>query len=159
MPAMSTIAVKRDDGTDVTFQPISDSPHLWQTRFSGLPLDGQTALEVKTEQMKGGKLRVNIKLSQPLMEVIPAGSVNASGVQAAPAVADSDVASLTFYLSPRGSNETRADLVRMLAHILSGAGTGSGATLAPQSSVADSFRDATSASLLPYGLINLIWPQ
>jgi len=160
MPQMTTILLKKDDASDVTLVPVSDTPNPhWRTNISGIAAAGQVRLEEKAEEMKNGRVRVNVKLTLPIMEVVPSGTVNAAGFQAAPIVADEEAISMTAYFSPRGSNETRADLVRMFAHLVSGATSVSGGSAYPQSSTADTFRDVSSASPAPYGLVNLLWPS
>lgn len=160
MPSMSNIILRKDDATDVLYVPVSDTPFPhWRTNFSGVPMHGQARLEVKTETMKNGNVRVNIKLAQPIMEIIPSGSVGASGIQAAPAVADEEVISMTFYASQRGSNETRADLLRQFAHLIAGAGATSGSIVAPPSATADTYRDVAVGIPVIYGIVNLLWPS
>lgn len=161
MPNMADILLKKDDGTSVTFNPVDDKDGVstWRTRISGVSNAGQCKVTMQYETMKSGKMRVNAKLTVPIMEVIPAGSVNASGIQAAPAVADDESASVTFYLSPRGSNETRADMMRMFAHLVSGGGVVAAQTCSPENATADTFRDAAEGKVLPYGISNLLIPN
>lgn len=159
MPSMTNILLKKDDGTDNTYYPVTDrpSPH-WRTNVSGIGDSGQARLEFQTEKMKNGKTRANLKVTQPIMEVIPSGSVNAMGIQAAPMVADEESVSITFYLSPRGTNETRADLFRQVAHLLQGAGANTTMNLVVSGVTADVIRDCAAASPVPYGIVNLLWP-
>jgi hypothetical protein len=80
------------------------------------------------------------------------------GVQAGPTVVDEESISMTAYLSPHGTNETRADLVRQFAHLIGGASATTATTAAPQAVTADSYRDIGSDKALVFGLINLLWP-
>lgn len=161
MPTMQNVLVKKDDGTDVTLYPVDDKDGIatWRSNISGISVNGQARLTIQYETMKNGKVRVNEKLTLPIMAVIPAGSVNNAGVQAAPTVLDEESRSTTYYLSPLGSNETRADLFRMGAHLTVGAGSTTGMTLNPQNTTADTFRDVTNGSVLPYGIVNLLFPN
>ncbi|DAD50852.1 TPA_asm: coat protein [ssRNA phage SRR5466727_1] len=163
MPAMSKILVRSDvDGTtDVTFHPIKDFPFpSWRTNDAGKALLGQSRLDVQWEApaKPAGKYRVNIKLATPIMEVIPAGTVNSAGVQAAPTVADEESVSCTFFFSSRGTADTRAEMVRAFQHILAGANDVTGTGLIPKNAVAHAFRDATSTLPVPYALANLLFP-
>lgn len=160
MPAMSNILVRSDvDGTsDVTFYPLKDNPFpQWRTNISGTPLLGQSRIETQWENLKGGAMRINLKIIKPILEVIPAGTVNSSGVQAAPMVADDEFVSVTWKVSPRGSSDTRAELQRWLSHVMSGAGSISGSTMGV-SSAAHAYRDASSSYVLPYVISNLLFP-
>lgn len=164
MPQMNNLLLKKDDGTDVTLKPQTDRwPTLvWRTNVTGTPVLGQSTLKLQSEEITSGvnkgKTRVNIQLAVPIMEIIPAGSVDASGHTAGAAVADVESVSMTFFLSPRGTNETRADLVRMFAHLMVGATAVTGQKVDPSTITADSYRDIAEASMLPYSLINLLYP-
>lgn len=161
MPAMSNILVRSDvDGTsDVTFHPLKDSPFpQWRTNISGMPLLGQSRIETQWENLKGGAMRINLKVVKPILEVIPAGTVNSSGVQAAPMVADDEFVSVTWRVSSRGSHDTRAELQRWLAHILNGASSATGTTISPVAGAAHGYRDAGNNSVVPYMISNLLFP-
>jgi len=159
MPNMTSILLKRDDGLDITLFPVSDTPPTWRSNISGISNGGQVLLKAQYEELKNGRMKVNVKLDVPIMEVIPTGSVAASGFQAAPTVADVESISVTFYLSKRGSNETRADLYRMFAHLLIGAGSTSGQYIFPGNGLADTYRDIASGYVAPYSIVNLVLPQ
>lgn len=160
MPQMTNILVKSDaDGSDITLHPVRDVPFPhWRTNIPGVPIVGQRRLELMYETMKNGKVRVNFKVVNPIMEVIPSGAVSAAGTQAAAKVADEDSFSGTFFFSPRGSHATRAELVRMAAHILVGASASANAIVNPAVSTAESYIDATTSYPLPYALVNLLFP-
>lgn len=162
MGAMTNLLVRSDvDGTsDLTFLPVRDTPFPhWRTNASGLPITGQKRVETQFETLKNGKVKVNIKVVNPIMELIPAGTVNSSGVQAAPMVADEDSFSGTFFLSPRGSTDTRAELMRMVAHLLVGAGVTTSTILNPVTAGAHAWRDVAAAGYpVPYSIINLLFP-
>lgn len=160
MASMDNLLLKKDDGTDVTYYPISDRPLThWRTNVSGVSLEGQSRVELQTETMKNGKTRANVKIIQPIMAVIPSGSVNAMGIQASPTVVDEDSVSVTFYAGKQGTNETRADLVRQLAHLLLGAGSSTGQGLTATSTTPDVVRDAANSRVFPYGFVNGLWPS
>lgn len=164
MPTMANFLLKRDDGTDVTYIPVSDTPFPnWRTNTSGVGESGQNRIFLQYEKItKGanaGKTRVNIRLVQPIMEVIPSGSVAASGFQAGPTVADEESVSLTFFLSPRGTNETAADLLRQFAHLIIGGSSSTGSAIGPNYTTADTYRDASTVYTLPYGIVNRLFPS
>lgn len=159
MANQDILLLKKDTGTDVTYFPVSDRPVLqWRTNVSGVSDLGQSRLEIKEELMKSGVKRVNIKIEQPIMEVIPSGSVNAMGVQAGPHVAGSDSISITGYFSSRGTNITRADLLRQAAQLLAGAGSATGLNIIVNST-ADTYKSAGAANVVPFGLVNGLWPN
>lgn len=161
MPAMSNLLVRSDvDGTsDITFYPLKDNPFpQWRTNISGTPLLGQSRIETQWENLKGGAMRINVKVIKPILEVIPAGTVNSSGVQAAPMVADDEFVSVTWKVSPRGSNDTRAELQRWVAHLLVGASGSTGVGISPVAGGAHAFRDVVSSSPVPYAISNLLFP-
>lgn len=161
MPAMANVLLRSDvDGTtDHTFFPVKDIPFpSWRENVSGLPISGQGRIEVQNEDLKDGAKRVNLKVIKPIMEVIPAGTVNSAGVQAAPAVADTEWVSVTWRLSPRGTNDTRAELQRMLAHLIAGASSATGQLVHPVSSAAHAYRDVGSGNSVPYAIANLLFP-
>jgi len=161
MPAMANILLRSDvDGTtDHIFCPVKDVPFpSWRENVSGVPIVGQGRLEVQNETLKDNSVRVNFKITKPIMEVIPSGTVNSSGVQAGPAVADTEFVSVTFKLSPRGTNDTRAELLRMVSHLLCGAGSTTGAGFAPSSAGAHAYRDAAVDKSALYAISNLLFP-
>lgn len=158
MPAMTNILLRSDAAAvDHTLIPVRDIPFpSWRTNEDGVPVTGQKRLDLQFETLKNGKTKVNFKVGLPIMEVIPAGTVGASGVQAAPQVADEDSFSGTFFLSPRGTQTTRAELMRVVAHLMMGAtsvtGTGVNAATAAVGAV------KSSTSPLHYAVVNLLFP-
>lgn len=159
MPAMTSILLRKDsDNTDAVFFPVRDVPFPhWRTNVSGMTEAGQSRIESQFEKQKNGKTRVNVKIIKPIMAVIPAGTVNAAGVQAGPTVVDEESVSVTFFLSPSGTDATRAELTRMLAHLMSGGGSTTG-QVAPVTGSADTYKVASSAYVVPYAIINLLFP-
>lgn len=161
MPAMTNVLLRSDvDGTsDNTFLPVRDFPNPhWRTNVAGVPIRGQKRLEFQSDVLKSGKTKVNLKLVHPIMEVIPAGTVNSSGVQAGASVADDESVSVTFFLSARGTGDTRAELLRGLAHLCTGARDTSGTLIHPVTAGAHAYRDAAATSAIPYGIANLLFP-
>lgn len=158
MPAMTPLLLKNEDGTtDSTLQPVRDVPFPhWRTNTDGYPTAGEERLEVQYETLKNGKVKVNVKLVKPILEVVPAGTVNSAGVQAAAQVADEDAISCTFFLSPRGTQSTRAQLMRHFVHVLSGASSTTATQVQPVSGTANAWK--TSALPIPYAIINLLFP-
>lgn len=161
MPAMSNLLLRKDaDGTtDVTLYPVKDFPFpVWRSNDPSLPLAGQMRLELSFETLKSGKIRVNHKLTKPIMAVIPAGTVNSSGIQAAPEVVDEESISTTYFLSPRGNHDTRAELLRFNAHLEIGASATTGDGNNPAVAVANAYKNASSSKMVPYSLVNLLFP-
>lgn len=161
MSVMTNVLLRSDvDGTtDHTFYPVRDVPFPhWRTNVDGLPLSGQKRIESQFEVLKNGKTRVNVKIINPIMELIPAGTVNSAGVQASPRVADEESISITWFLSDRGNQDTRAELQRMVAHLMAGANATSGGFTTPVGGVAHSFKNVAPASVIPYAIANLLFP-
>lgn len=161
MPQMTNMLVRSDvDGlANHTFIPARDVPNpLWRTNVAGIPVIGQSTYEVQWEAMKNGKTKVNCKLAVPIMEVVPAGTVNSEGRQAGPAVADLESVSCTFFFSPRGTTDTRAEIVRMFMGIMQGASNANGGGTSPITGAAHAYRDVVNTQQVPYGLVNLLFP-
>lgn len=163
MPQQGNILLRKDDATDVTFLPVGDVNNNgvieWRGNVTGLGLEAQQRIIQRVSRdAKTNRVRVNIQLTQPIMEVIPSGSVAANGYQAAPRVADTDSISVTGYFSSRGTNETRADLARMIADLICGAGSTAAQVVLPTSASIDIYRDCTQGYLVPYGFVNLLFP-
>lgn len=160
MPAMSNILLRNEDGTtDLTLLPLRDSPFpVWRGNDQSLPLEGQVRLEVQYETLKNKKTRVNVKLIKPIMAVIPAGTVNSAGQQAMAEVIDEESISTTFFLSPRGGHATRAALARHNAHLMVGANVSAGSLLSPSGSGVETWLNCSSTSILPYAIVNLLFP-
>lgn len=157
MPAMTNLVVKDDNKSDVTFVPVKDVPFPeWRTDIPGLPLEGQPRFSMAWEALKDKSLRMNAKLVMPVMEVIPAGTVDASGRQAAAAVAFTNTLSFTAITSRRATNENIADAYRMMLHFLSGATSAADNSLGVAWSDAGGFEAATAP--IPYGFIHRLFP-
>lgn len=158
MPAMTNLVVKDDNATDVTFVPVKDVPFPeWRTDNYALPLEGQPRFSMAWETLKDKSMRVNAKLVVPVMEIIPAGTVDASGRQAAAAVAFADTYSFTAITNKRSTNENIADGARMFLSFLCGATQTASSGYTPNgTSPADTFLNATSPVL--YGMIHRLFP-
>lgn len=158
MAVMTNLLLRRDSAaTDVTLVPKTDRPFpSWRTDVDGESENQAITLDAQWEKMKSGKTRVNVKLNKPIMEVVPAGTVNASGVQAAPRVADIETISVTMITSPRGTQTTRADLLRLMTHLLSGANSTAGSGYSPKDGVVDAFKSTMAP--ITYGLVHQLMP-
>lgn len=158
MAVMTNLLLRRDSAaTDVTLIPKTDRPFpSWRTDVDGESEYQAITLDAQWEKMKSGKTRVNVKLNKPIMEVVPAGTVNASGVQAAPRVADVETISVTMITSPRGTQTTRADLLRLMVHLLSGATSVTGSGASPVGGAVDVFKNSTAP--LTYGFVHQLMP-
>lgn len=161
MANMANLLLKKDDGTDVTYLPIAESPSLfWRTNVSGVGAGGQSSVTIQRDgKLKNGGKRTNVKLSLPVMEIIPSGTVNNMGYQAAPKVAGSVTLSLTVYEDPCVTNEVLADALRQFAHLMIGGRDTSGGGVSPMTVTADTYRDAVAGYIVPFGIVNGIWPN
>lgn len=160
MPLMKNILARKDSGTDVTYFPVSDTPkQTWRTNLATMALDGQFTIEYQTETLKGGKARSNLKITQPIMSVVPFGTVNAAGYTSSPTLVGSEAISITLYRdTAHGTSETIAGLLRQAAHVLSGASHVSGAGVTPKDATSSSFRDIPEDSAVLYSLVNNLSP-
>lgn len=158
MAVMTNLLLRRDSAaSDVTLVPKTDRPFpSWRTDVDGESELQAITLDAQWEKMKSGKTRVNVKLNKPIMEVVPAGTVNASGVQAAPRVADIETISVTMITSSRGTQTTRADLLRLMVHLLSGASSVTATYHNPATAAVDTYKGSTSP--LVFGLIHQLMP-
>lgn len=158
MPAMTNLLLKGDaSATDIALVPVSDVPFpKWRTDVDGESELQATKLDVQWERLKNGKTRVNVKLVKPIMEVIPSGTVTAAGVAAAPKVADEEFISVTMMCSPRGTQSTRAELLRLVSHLLSGATSVTATGMNPSLTTVGAFKGSTAPVV--YGLVHLLFP-
>lgn len=151
------------DGSDLIFYPTpTDNPKAlaWRTNLP-VSLDAQYRVEMRTGQRdKKNRLMSNLQVAIPIQEVVPEGSVNAAGVHAQPRIADELAISVTVYdPTTFSSAATRAKLLRLLAHLIGGGGAGSGGFLVAGSSTAGLFVGALPANVVPYGVVQQLWPM
>lgn len=160
MPIMTNILLRKDSAAaDNTFLPVKDVPFPeWRTNVDALSTEGQARINMMWQEGKN-EAKVNVKIAMPIMEIIPAGSVDASGRTAAPKVAGIDSVSVSFFLSNRGTQATRAELMRALAHLCVGAGNSTDGLVNPTSaSAANAYKNASNGSPLIYGIVNKLFP-
>lgn len=160
MPAMSNILLSRDvdAATDITLYPVKDDPFPnWRSNVDGVSTEGQSSASMMWQEGKT-ESKVNIKLSLPIMEIIPAGSVDATGRTAAPKVAGVDSFSGTFFLSNRGTQSTRAELIRAVCHLLCGAASTADAGADPTTAASGTFKTIASTRPIPYAIVNKLYP-
>lgn len=147
MPAMTNLLVKDDAATpkEWTLIPITDTPvPFWRGNDSLLPLEAQPRLYMQTEQLKSGDYRIQARLELPVLETLGA-SGTALGYVAAPKVAYVDTASLTLFASKRSSTIDRANTIKMLLGVASGASSTTATGTLNQASAGSAF----ASSVLP----------
>lgn len=123
MSAMTNLLVKDDAGTpkEWTFVPVTDTPvPYWRTKESALPMEAQPRLWINTEDLKSGDFKVSAKLEIPVLETLGA-SGTALGYVAPPKVAYVTTYYLTMIASKRSTAQNRADGIKMIAGIITGA--------------------------------------
>lgn len=166
MSNATNIVLKRDDATDLTLVPVSSYSSgegkltaSFRELSTTKPLAACVRLTVEVESMKSGVMKVTRKLEVPVMEIIPAGAVNADGRTAAPAVSHVETDIRTRYHHPRSTATERADSLKMATHVDVGASSGAGGGLGVTSTTAFAWRDVTASFQIPYGDINYVWPS
>jgi hypothetical protein len=124
MSAIAAIVISDGQATPVahTFNPVASAPNaFYRESQSGLALIGQGRIStpVKFSQSGDGVNRVTVKLELPALETITAQ--NAQGYTAAPKVAYTNTAFVTFLLPGRGTAAQRKDLRVLLTNLLANA--------------------------------------
>lgn len=159
MADMANILVKDDTGSNVTLVPISnaDKNLVWRGNIAGVPLMGQPRLTAVWDTLKDNGYRLSAKLEVPVMETI--GASAPTGYVAAPKVAYVMVGIVTLFAPARSTTADRANTVRMLTHLMTGAGVSSGAGLGVVTAIADTYKNAISDYVLPYSLVNVAMPN
>jgi len=157
MADMANILLKDDQATPAvhTLVPVVNGPKLvWREDLSTVPVDGQVRLTADWEKLKDGTHRLTLKLEVPTLETI--GASSASGYVAAPKVAYVSVAIFTMFAPARSTNADRANLVKMMAHAISGAST-TDTSISPNTGTGGTWVTATGP--VPYGFIHLALPN
>lgn len=159
MADMANILLQDDTDSTVTFIPISnaDKNLVWRGNIPGVPISGQPRITAVWEQMKDGGYRLSAKLEVPVMETIGASAV--TGYVAAPKVAYVLVGIVTLFAPARSTIADRANAVRMLSHLIQGAGSSVRTGTNAGTAVADAFKNTSNTSVLPYSLINVSMPN
>lgn len=157
MADMSNILLQDDTDTTRTLLPVSNAHQnlVWRGNESDVPIDGQIRLTATWERLKSGDYRLSAKLEVPVMETI--GAAAASGYVAAPRVAYVMVGIFTVFAPSRSTIADRANVYRMLAHAICGAGVTADISVNPATGDAGDFASSTRA--MPYGFINLVMPN
>jgi len=160
MSDMTDIVIRSDDATPIDRRliPVSnrDSQMMWRGDVDGTPIDGQITLTANWEKLKTGTFRLTAKLEIPVMESVSSSS--ASGYVAAPKVAHVLVGIVTVFASNRSTIADRANIVKMLAHVLCGANSTAGGGTNPQVTTGDVWKNLTGVAQIPYGMIHLVTP-
>lgn len=146
MGAMTNLLVKDDTtGTVVehTFVPVTDTPNpFWRAMTASTPLEGCPRLTVSSEKLKSGDYKLTAKLELPVMETLGA-SGTAAGYVAPPAVAYVNSGILTIFANKRSTQSERANVLKLLAGIASGASSTTATGILDQSSAADAWKNST----------------
>lgn len=155
--------IRRDDGTDVTLVPVSDSTDkgvrtlIYRELSTSKPVLACITLTLAVEKFKSGVLKLTRKLEVPVMKIIPAGAVNADGRVAAPDVSHVDTDIRVRLHSPLTTATERADSLKMANYVDCSGHATAGSFLSPASTTANTYRDASSAYRFVYGDVNLVW--
>lgn len=165
MSNATNMSVRRDDGTDVTLVPVSSGVEngamvlVFRELSTTKPEMACIKLTLTVETLKSGVKKITRKLEVPVMAIIPAGSVNADGRTAAPAVDHVETDIRVRYHHPMSNASERADSLRMGNYIDSSGHVTAGNTMAPSAAAASTYRDVISAYQIVYGDVNFVWPS
>lgn len=160
----TNISVRRDDGTDLTLVPVSSITEgqavstVWRELSTTKSEQACVRLTQTVERMKSGVTKVTRKLEVPVMEIIPAGSVNSDGRTAAPAVSHVETDIRTRFHHPLSNATERADSLKMGTNLDASGHVTAATGLSPTVVTANAWRDAASAYQLVYGDVNFVWP-
>lgn len=162
MADMANVILRSDDTTPVDhiLIPISNADRnlVWRGDATSVPSDGQLRLTATWERLKDGTYRLSLKLEVPVMETI--GTAAANGYVAAPKVAYVMVGIFTMFAPARSTIADRANVVKMLAHALTGASSTAGTNISSATPTGDVWKTSTAAvAPLPYGFIHLAMPN
>lgn len=165
MSNATNMSVARDDGTNITLVPVSSMTEkgvttlIFRELAAAKPLQACVTVTLTAETLKSGVVKTTRKLEVPIMEIIPAGSVNADGRTAAPKVSHIETDIRTRFHHPRCTATERADSYRMALNVDGYGGATANTTNSPHSVTAYLFRDIASGSQVPYGDIQYVWPS
>jgi hypothetical protein len=159
MADMSNILVQDDTDTTVTFLPVSNANQnlVWRANLIGVPIDGQARLTATWEKLKSGDYRLSAKLEVPVLETI--GSAAATGYVAAAKVAYVMVGIFTMFAPARSSSADRANIYRMMTHLMMGASSTVDTGIDARAAATGSFSGVEAAKVLPYSFINVVMPN
>lgn len=159
MADMNNVLLQDDEDSTVTLIPISnaDKNLVWRSNAASVPIDGQARLTMTWDRLKSGDFRLSAKLEVPVMESI--GTSAASGYVAAPKVAFVMVGIFTLFVPSRSTIEDRANIVRMMTHLISGAGSTVDQAASASTGAAHAFKELAAGYVLPYSFINLAMPN
>jgi hypothetical protein len=158
MGAMTNLLVKDDDTTaEFTLLPVTDTPApLWRAAVANVPVDGQIRLTLSQEKVKSGDYKVTAKLEVPVLETLGASGTSA-GYVAPPKVAYTNVGIFTMFAPARSTQAQRADCLKMLAGIISGASSVTATGALDQTSAADAW--ANSVLPVTESFVKLLLPN
>lgn len=118
--AAITIADGKGSPIDHVFQPIASGfDSLYRTQNSVLPLIGQEIVRTSIKKVNPNVQSVIVAIELPALET--ATDANSSGYTAAPKVAYTSRATVTFMLPNRGTAAQRTDLRVLLKNLLANA--------------------------------------
>lgn len=153
---ITDLKVSDETATPVTLVAVSaDSKGaIWRSNLPDVSQAAQLRLTVVWEQLKNGSWRGSAKLEVPSMETTAGGT--AAGYEAAPAVAYVTTGIFTMFASPRSTAQDRANVVRMMTQLLSGANATDAGLL--NSAAANVFTSVTADKQIGYMFANEIPP-
>lgn len=158
---LTNLLVKNDANTDQALVGVSSANNgscSWRTNAAGVPVSGQTRLTlVEEEQLKNGTIRSSVKLEVPSMETLNGGT--SAGYVAAPSVAYVTVGIFTIFSPARATNADRANVVRMMVHLLMGAELATSAGLPANTAASGAYAGAGPEKQILYNFVNLIRPN
>jgi hypothetical protein len=145
LASMTNLLVKDDTTTTVvehTFVPVTDTPApFWRASSVTAPLEGQLRLTCSSERQTNGNYKLTAKLEVPTMETLGA-SGTASGYVAPAKVAYVTTGIVTMFVNPRSTLSDRANTLKLLAGLISGASSTTATGVLDQSSAADAFKNS-----------------
>jgi hypothetical protein len=145
MGAMTNLLIKDDAATPTEFTliPVTDTPSpFWRASVASVPLDGQPRLTLTQEQVKSGAYKLTAKFESPVMETLGASGTSA-GYVAPPKVAYVNTAIFTVFIDPRSTQADRANLLKMVAGLISGASSTTATGVLDQSTSGDGWKNSS----------------
>jgi hypothetical protein len=146
---IDNVLVKDDSNplVEYTLKPVTNNRPKWRAQVTGVPVDGQIAIELLANQkLADGNYRRVFKLSVPVMETLGA-SGTAAGYVAAPKVAYVIPITVTMVVNQRAVIADCANALKLLIGCLAGAySTTAGGTL-NGASAADAVKNNTTGPI------------
>lgn len=141
MSTMTNLLIKDDAATPIefTFKPVTDTPApIYRCNVAGVPLAAQPRLSFLNEELKGSRVKLSVKLEVPVQETLGASGTSA-GYVAPPKVAYVNAGIFTMFVDPRSTSQDRANLLKMMLGVLSGASATTATGVLNQASAGSAF--------------------